>query len=413
MLPSARRTLSLSILALSSLGSWSCKSTEESNEVVRMIREERYEEAVQLAAERSQENPEDARARDLYRDASVALILDQGRQALFDGRLEDALEGFNEALALAPANQAVSTWILKARSELTRRWLDAALELMLAEDFDRALEAFELALYYTPEHPEGLLGASRVLFLMNYRQGMGESYYNEGVRAVYNHLLTEARGRFAYVGKYLPGDPRAEERRTEVESALARERNHLARGFEEQGLFGAAFNEYRLVMLLEPDNAEAQQGFDRMDVEVKAQRLLSEADKLVRQGRFEEAEVRLREGQSLTKLQTDEFGVLASQIDVANWERLYEAAMDAERDYRYVEAIATYEKLIEEAEFFEDADVRKATLEDYVERAEALYAELERAATPEEEERILREIHLIWPEFRDVRQRLEALGGDS
>lgn len=405
-----RRPLRPPSAALAILLAGACAADPPTNEVVQLIREERYAEAVRLASERAEEHPDDPAAADLHRDATVALILEQGREAVFERRLEDALDLFNQALALDPSNPAVQAWIGKTRDELTRVWLDAGLELILGERFEEALEAYEIALYYTPGVQEALLGASRVLFLMNYREGMGEDYYNQGVRAVYQHLLTQARGKFSYVGKYLPGNERAEGRRAEVESALAKERNIVARGFEEQGFYGAAFNEYRLILLLEPDNAEAQAGFERMDREVKAQRLLSEADKLVRQDRLDEALARLEQGRELTQLQSDRFSLLVNQIEVAHWEALYRAALDQEQDFRYEEAIVTYGQLLDEAEFYEDAASRKKTLEEYVERATALYAELEGAATPEEEERILREIFLVWPEYRDVRARLAVFG---
>jgi len=401
-----RPSLSLLALALLLAG---CASDRPKEDVARLIREGRYGEAVQVAAQRVEEDPGDPRAVALHRDATVAFILDAGRQAAFEHHYEDALDSFNSALALDPENAAVQTWIVKTRDELTRVWLDAGLELIMADRFDEALEAYELALYYTPGQEEGLLGASRVLFLMNYRQGMGESYYNEGVRAVYKHLLIQARGKFSYVDKYVPGDERADVRRTEVESALAEERNFVARGFEDQGFYGAAFNEYRLILLLEPENAEAQAGFARMENEVKAQRLLSEADKLVRQKRFPEALEKLDEGSRLTELQADRFSLLVNEIEVAHWEALYQAGLDLEQDFRYEEAIAKYGELLEAAEFYEDASNRKSTLEDYVQRAGELYARSETAATPEEQAELLREISLFWPEYRDVRQRLSVL----
>jgi tetratricopeptide (TPR) repeat protein len=406
--PRARRPLAPLALALAA----GCASESPKNEVVDLIRDAHYTDAVRLAAERAEQHPDDPAAAALHRDATVALLLDQGRQSVFEGRLEDALDLFNQALALDPHNPATSAWIVKTRDELTRVWLDAGLELILAESFEQALEAYQLALYYTPEVEEGLLGASRVLFLMNYRQGMGEDYYNQGVRAVYKHLLTQARGKFSYVGKYMPRDDRAKERRAEVESELAKERNIVARGFEDQAYYGAAFNEYRLILMLEPANAEAKAGYERMEREVKAQRLLSEADKLVRQNRLDEALAKLEQGSEMTQLQRDRFSLLVNQIEVAHWEALYRQGTDAEQDYRYEDAITAYGRLLDEAEFYEDAADRKKTLEEYVERAKSLYANLETATDPAEQEQILREISLFWPEYRDVRQRLAAFGGE-
>ena len=101
-----------------------------------------------------------------------------------------------------------------------------------------------------------------------------------------------------------------------------------------------------------------------MEREVKAQRLLSEADMLVRQERFDQALEKLEQGAELTLLQGDRFSLLVNQIEVAHWEALYQEGLDQEQDFRYEQAVATYGRLLEAAEFYEDAASRKRTLED-------------------------------------------------
>jgi len=386
-----------------------CSSNRSKDEVVRLIRAEDYDAALALAAERAEDAPNDEEAQLLHRDATVAWLIEQGRTALFDRRLEDALDEFNHALALSPKNATVGRWIQKTRDELTRLWLDRGIEFLQAEQFDRAIQAYELAEYYTPRDTEALFGATRVLFLINYRRGMGDDYYNQGVRAVHEHFLTQARHKFAAAGKYNDDDPTARERKERVESALAEERLHVARGLEEKGNFGAAQIEYRIILKVEPGNEEALAGLERMDAEVAAARMLDEADMLIRQNRFDEALERLEAGRALTKVQEDHFGRLAGEIEVAHWESLYQRGLNEERDFRYDEAIATYGELLSEAEFYEDAARRKATLEEYVQRAETLYAELEAAQTPAEESAILRQFELFWPEYKDVGLRIAAL----
>lgn len=406
-MPHRRRPLRSPILALAFLAA-GCASDGTSNEVVRLIRSERYADAVDLSAKRAKRSPNDAAAQRLHRDASVAYLLDQGRTALFEHRLEDALEAFNEALSLSPENPSTPQWLRRAREELTNRWLDAGRDFLLADRFDEALDAYELALYYHPGNTEALFGAARVLFLINYRAGLGEEYYNQGVRAVHAHLLREARAKFAYSSKYAPGG-RAEARRDQVESELAQERLFRARGLEEDGLYGAALVEYRIVLLFEPDNARARAGFDAMQREVEARRALAEVEKLVRQRRFEDALATLAQGQELTQLQQDRFSRIEGEIELARLEALYQRGRDEERDFRYEVAIATYAELLDRAGPYADAEDRKRTLEDYVERATELYSSLDEAAGPAEQLELLREIELVWPEYLDVQVRIRAL----
>ena len=107
-----RPSLSLLALALLLAG---CASDRPKEDVARLIREGRYGEAVQVAAQRVEEDPGDPRAVALHRAATVAFILDAGRQAAFEHHYEDALDSFNSALALDPENAAVQTWIVKTR----------------------------------------------------------------------------------------------------------------------------------------------------------------------------------------------------------------------------------------------------------------------------------------------------------
>ena len=406
MQPTARPLL-LALFLPTALGA--CRSAGGADHVAQLVRDGRFAEAVELAAEQVEDQPGDPEAQRLHLEASLAFVLDQGRQAVFEERLEDALDHFNHGHEIAPSHPTVLLWLGKTRKELTRRWLDAGLEFMLRDELDKALQAYQLALYYTPGQVDALIGTGRVLLLSNYRQGLSEDYYREGIRAVREHVLTSARRGLGIAHHYWPEHPHAVERKDQVESALAEQRMFIAGGFEREGLYGAAKNEYRLVMIHEPGNAEAQAGFERMDREDRAQRFLTRADMLIRQERLEEALLQLEEGRALTELQGDEFTRLVNEIEVVHWEALYQEGVAMEQDFRYVEAIETYDQLLAEAEFYADAANRRDTLVEYVEQTEALWAELEAAGDPEDQLRILREIELLWPEYKDVQTRIYRL----
>ncbi|MEM7307378.1 MAG: hypothetical protein AAF682_11940 [Planctomycetota bacterium] len=391
------------------LGLGACASSQKVDEVVQLIQDERYAEAVSVAAERAADDPEDERAARLHREASIAFILNQGRRAVFDREFEDALTHFNQALEIDPDNETTHVWIRKTLDQLTETWLRAGLEFIVRDELPKAEEAYELALYYSPGHPEAVLGIGRVQLLMNYRRGLGESYYSEGVRAVYKHLYVTARSRFGYTEKYIPGDERAALRKEKVESALAEERMFVAQGFEQEGLYGAAMGEYKLVLTLEPENEQAKAGFERMRAEEEASRALTAADLLIRQGRLEEAMLKLQEGRELTELQADDFTWLVNQVESTQWAALFEEALALEQDYRYEEAVEVYNQLAEASDS-SDAMNRRDTLLDYIDQASKLYASLD-AAAPDEQLGILREIEILWPEYRDIQFRIAELAG--
>ena len=61
--------------------------------------------------------------------------------------------------------------------------------------------------------------------------------------------------------------------------------------------FARLADEYRLVLLLEPENEAAKESYERMRRESEAERVLAAADLLVRQGRIEEARKIAEQGQ--------------------------------------------------------------------------------------------------------------------
>ena len=60
-------------------------------------------------------------------------------------------------------------------------------------------------LVHDPQNPQASFGLGRVLLLINHRTGVGEEYYNQGVRALADYWLNQAKSSFAYTSKYLPG----------------------------------------------------------------------------------------------------------------------------------------------------------------------------------------------------------------
>jgi hypothetical protein len=88
---------------------------------------------------------------------------------------------------------------------------------------------------------------------------------------------------------------------------------------------------------------------------------------------------------------------------------VYRDALALERDWRLEEAVARYDELLAEAQFWKDAITRRNTLQEYVRRAPELYEKAAAAATKEEQLQILRQIELFWPEYRDVSTRIRDL----
>lgn len=394
-------------VALLGLVGAACATGEERLEVRELVKRGDYDAALALGEKRVADDPDDAKRQEELRLAKLAVELEAGRRAALAGRLEEALEAFDRALEADPDSQTAQRWRTKTLGELAERQQlrakDAEASGRLEEAFLSYLEADRLF----PSDTTARAGASRILLLMNHRDGLGDVYYLEGLRALREYSLPEAEQKFGGANRQRPGDPRIEDKQAEVRLLLADERTRIGEELESEGLFRAARNEYRLALLHAEEFEAALAGLERCGPEVAVLDLLDEAERLVQRRDFEQASVRVERAARLTTQQTETVESARTKLQESRRKDLYQRARERENDFRYEEAIALYSELIDEAGFYDDAIARRETLEGYIETAERLYREA--AAAPDAAKRrdLLRQIQLFWPDYRDVRRQLE------
>jgi hypothetical protein len=408
--PFARSAALATLLALAA-----CASTagpKEEDEVLFLIEHRRYTEAVRVSEERARKAPDDPKAQADYRLASVALLLEQCRRACFENRDDEALVFAQQARELAPGDRIVEGWHLKLMNKLADRARGQAIEAHAADNLELAKLKFDEALHYAPNDLRSKDGAAQVLLQMNFRAGMGESYYREGAQALSAYFLHEARSFFSYTIKYQPKNDRAAERRGEVSTMLAEDRTAIAADLEARGLYAAAENEYRIALIVEPTFAAAIEGEQRAAREAKAAAVLAEADRLTMKKRFDEARTLLAANRDATDAQKERFESALADVEQRELEDLYETAVGYQADARYVEARDTFAALLARAQYFKDAITRKENVEGFIQRAEETYVQALAATTDEERISLLRRTDLYWPDYKDVRERLKALGAN-
>ncbi len=391
-----------------------CQSSElpqrSDDEVANLILHQEYEEAVRVAKERHDKDPGNEQAELRYRQASVAYLMEMGRRATFADRDEEALEFFEQALALDPEATTIDAWLAKTHTKLSERWLERALQLHAQGNLEGAVEAYEVALSHTPGHIAATRGMMEATLQINHRKGLAADYYNQGVRTLRDYWLERSLRSFAAVKKYQPDtSTQVDKRRGQVESFLAEERATVAAALENDGLYDAARNEYRLSLALDPDHAGARAGFDRMDREAKATEVLRDARMSVLRGDYAKARELVEEGRQMTELQEEAFQGVLTEIEEDRVEKLYQAALSLEKDYRYRAAIRAYTGLLAEVQYYKDALARKQTLEHYVERVPRYYAEAEAEEDLEVKLGLFRAARDLWPEYEDVEDRVAEL----
>ena len=396
----------LQLLVLSPVLLVACQTAEADRSVSDLFKAGQYEEALALARTQVEDAPDDPYHVGVERMAEVALMLDEARDLTLAGEHPAALEVLFEADELAPGHPVVQEWIQKVVGELTDSTLAMAGQASIGGDYDRAVELYERALVFNPDEERARAGIARSLLLVNYRAGMGEQYYTEGVRSLREYWLGRASTEFAANGKYSPEDPRGAQRREQVAELLAEDRVLMAEDLELKGLFHAARNEYRIALLFDEESKAAAMGLARMDKEVAAFAQLGEAERARLKGDYKGAAEALAEGAQLSASQDDAFASARIDLDEARWSELYRQARDAEADGRYQKAVAFFDLLLQETGYYEDAVQRRETLLDMVALAERLYAEFQKAKNPDVKRQKLEQIAVFWPEYKNVEKLL-------
>jgi len=388
-----------------------CSSSREKEEhdVGWLVYHGQFDEAVRKAASDVERAPNDAQAQAAHREATVAWWLEQGRRATFEDDDAAALESFQSALEVDPTSQVAADWLAKTKLKIALIALGEALELHANDEIAPAVAAYERALAADPDVPGARAGRELAILLLRYRAGLGNRYFKDGLHAFSDYWLEFARSRFEYAEKYQRDDPRATDRKDQVQELLAAQRLAAGRGHEEKGRYGAARGEYRMATLLDPENAEAKAALDRARNELVVTEKLKLAGIEIVRGRPEKAQKLAEEALAKTVLQKDLADGVLAELREARFESVYRDALALERDWRYEEAAGRYDELLAEAQFYKDAIARRDTLAEYVRSAAELYEKAGVAATPEEELTSLRQIELFWPEYKDVPVRIRAL----
>ncbi|MDA1265508.1 MAG: hypothetical protein O2816_10565 [Planctomycetota bacterium] len=372
-----------------------------------------YKTALTRAQTSFEANPDDAAVAADYRLASVAFLLARGREATFEGRDEEALADFEQAVALDPTAEQAEQWRVKTSRKLSDRWYLLAREKHASDRLNEAGKAYEVALDYDRENESALAGLYRVGVQLGYREGLSEDYYNEGLSALRERSLHVSKSRFSYADKYQDGDGKPARRIEEVDRALSME--FLDRGLEleEQGFYAAAGAEYRVAKRLDEKNVAAFEGQARMLIEAEAHELLKGGQMWIRRGEFDKAVTAFEQGKALTKVQGEQFEEEITSIADLRAGASYEQAINYEHDFRFVEATQAYQKLLDERGFYKDVRARLTRLEQVIVEVQTLYASLASAEDAAALKVILERIDVLWPEYRDVQQRLDAMGGEA
>ncbi len=401
------QTLSLLIL-FCACGATGEKSSQ-SETINRLVVHGHYQKALVKAQAWQAAEPDNEAAVEAWKGTTIAVLLDEGRQLTFDDDDMRALLVFEQAAALDPDSEQVAGWLAKAHRKLADRWLQFAHEAHTAGRLGSAIYGYERALEHQPGYELAENGVREATIQNNYRLGLADEYYVDGVTSQRQSRLDCSRREFSAVDKYNERHKRGKGRRTEVEVQLAEELAFVAEALEQQGLFDAARNEFRLALELDPENAQALAGKERAGVEARAADFNRQARMAILKGRLEEARELNAKGRELSEKQVDSFDVVDQEIEQAGLQMIYDRALNLERDYRYPEAIKAFGELLQLEDYYLDARARMQTLEFSVKSAKEYYTKATAATTDAERLINFRAAFDSWPAYSDVEEQIKKL----
>ena len=174
-------------------------------------------------------------------------------------------------------------------------------------------------------------------------------------------------------------------------------------------MWAGARNEYRIALLIDPECAEATEGYARTRIEAEAEEKLREIDRLVRAKKFDEAQVLIDAGSAITKHQVEKFEGRKAEIEEARLDGAYQTALALETDQDFEEAVAAYDKLLTQRDYYKDTLARRDTLRGYIEKATGLYAQALESTDPTQKLELLKRISVFWPRYKNVAELILLL----
>lgn len=402
--------LALLVASGCSASGGSRRGSESIAELRTLVRNGDFEAAVLRAEELAPANAGDPEFDDAHRDTLVALLLERARRLSFAGDDGAALEQAEAALDLDPASGAAEAWRQRIVDKLSHTWFIRARDAHASGQYLAAAEGYEKSLLYDSENTLAASQLAELELMVGWRKDQSSSYYNGGVRAFAGARLPESRASFESSRKYDDGDiARTERRLAEVNRERALGQRHLAEQQAALSYWRSARRSIDIALELDPELEGGEDLRETYGTEADVADLRRSSDLARLRGDFERSRGLLDEARTLSQKQLPEIDAALVAVDDAEAERQYELALDLEYDFRFEEAVAAYRELLTKREFYKDARARIGTLDDAIRDAGALYAQAEASTSDEQRIELYRQIELIWPEYRDVRDRLAAL----
>lgn len=329
--------------------------------------------AYQAAAEETEAPSDELVAR--IEEARFQSILQSAETRIHTNDLAEALQLLDFAEAERPGYEEISKLRHHAYRRRAADYVTEGEKLLDDGRAEQALQAYGEALRWHPENEQAIRGYEESKKIADDRFARGETIYFEGLEQEGEGHRTRARTSFAHASHLHGQGSKAAKHLTAISLEVSARQQEVGRIYFENDRIGAAWVALMDAVRLDPDNQAAADLLTKVNTSLEQIRLMNQAEMHVRGGRTDQADTLLTRVLELAPdSNTNRIAALQSKAEHQRALNDYRTARACELDQQIVRARDLYQQILSKSSYgFEDVPLRIENLSARITTAEDFY----------------------------------------
>lgn len=309
-------------------------------------------------------------------EARFRSILQSAETRIHLNEITEALQLLDFAEAERPGHAEIPDLREHAYRRRAAKYVDEGEKLLDDGKAEQALEAYTEALKWDPENEQALRGHEQSKAIADDRFARGEIIYFEGLEQEGAGHRSRARTSFAHASHLHGEDSKAAKQLAAISGEVAGRQYKIGKIYLEEGRIGAAWISLMDSVRMDPSNADAVTLLDDINARLEQIRLMNEAEMHVRGGRPERADTLLDRVLELSAdTNQNRITTLRQKAEFQRSLGDYRVARACELDQQIVRARDLYQQVMSKVSYgFEDVPLRVENLNQRVQAAADFYA---------------------------------------
>jgi hypothetical protein len=304
------------------------------------------EDAVMAYEQDGDEPPADLAA--AHAEARKFHLFDRAEDRIFNEQEDAALADLGELASLDPDYPGLGAMRDRALAKKAHRITLRANDCMVRKDYAAALVGYLEAEAVVPGYAPAKQGVADVKAATERMTQRAQEQFLEAVRKVPEFRHVEVQWHSANVLHNQPDRQDAAELQGKARRENALKEMARGRESEQKGRYGAALVAYRVARKVDKDVPGVEDAIAQMEREVKAQKLVDDAQIDLRAGRTDVARSKLDEAFELSVLARNDIAMAKADVRKAEGDKAYRVARDLEVLGRKLDALTAFSKLAAE-----------------------------------------------------------------